>query len=308
MTTIRGVKDRRFKFVQLLNSMFEDPKLSLKAKGFIGYCLTKTETWHFNVAHLQKVLLEGERAIYSTINECIEHGYAFRYETRKPNGDFGEWETVFSDSKEEIVLLKQELIEKGIFKESFTNQRFADPIVADPQDVPTSNTECSSNTDCEKQQQQQPPVVVVFSESKSLELLKAQGFDDKTAKSLSRFSLEIIEFQIQHLKTAQDLLGVDNPLGWLRNAIENNWKPAEIPIDPTIEAAQIREKSVLERQKVRAECEKLYDVHEKGFTTRKYFDIGIDVISMRSGDKQFCVPYDNRAVKTLKRFIEIEGL
>lgn len=63
-----------------------------------------------------------------------------------------------------------------------------------------------------------------------------------------------------------------------------------------------------EKQQVRAECEKLYDSHEKGFTTRKYFDIGIDVISMRSGDKHFCIPFDNGTVKTLKRFIEIENL
>lgn len=76
MATIRGVKDRRFKFVQLLNSMFEDENLSLGAKGFIGYCLTKTNDWVFHIDHLVSVLKEGEKAIYSIINECIDQGYA----------------------------------------------------------------------------------------------------------------------------------------------------------------------------------------------------------------------------------------
>ena len=162
--------------------------------------------------------------------------------------------------------------------------------------------------DVNKQQQQQDPVVVVSQDSKSVELLKAQGFDSKTATTLGKFPLERIERQIAHLKSAQDLLGVDNPLGWLRNAIEYDWQPAEIKEDPAIEAAKARESQLIERQKVRAECEKLYIAHEKGFTTRKYFDLGIDVVSMRSGDKHSLAPYDTNAVKTLKRFIECENL
>lgn len=109
MSTIRGVKDRRFKFVQLLNSMFEDQNLSLKAKGFIGYCLTKPSDWKFHIQHLCSVLKEGEKAVYSVINECIEHGYAFRYQPRTEAGEFLPWETVVSDSKHEIEEIKSEI-------------------------------------------------------------------------------------------------------------------------------------------------------------------------------------------------------
>lgn len=133
MSTIRGVKDRRFKFVQILNSMFEDPDLSLKAKGFIGYCLTKTEDWKFHVNHLCTVLKEREKAIYSTIDECISQGYAYRYQTRKENGEFGEWETIISDSKEEIIQITLEI------KKSFTLPQKGDADKGDPDSAPLSN-------------------------------------------------------------------------------------------------------------------------------------------------------------------------
>jgi hypothetical protein len=145
MSNIRGVKDRRFKFVQLLNSMFEDQDLSLKAKGFIGYCLTKPSDWNFNMTHLCSVLKEGEKAIYAVINECIEHGYAYRYQSHADNGDFLPWQTVVSDSKHEIQEIRREI------EKSLTLRGFGDAQTADAQNVPISNTELS-NTE-EKQQQ-----------------------------------------------------------------------------------------------------------------------------------------------------------
>jgi hypothetical protein len=304
MATIRGVKDRRFHFVQLLNSMFEDPKLSLKSKGFIGYCLTKKEDWRFHVSHLSCVLKEKERAIYSTINECIEHGYAIRYQPHKENGEFGEWETIVSDSKEEIILQKKELIEKGLIKESYTDCYFADAQDAVAQSAPHSNTVATEQD--EKQQQQ--AVVVVSSNQESLAALKEAGFDDKTAQSLASFALERIHRQIEHLKKAQELIGVDNPLGWLRNAIEYDWKPGIHKQDFAKEEAELREKQLKDRHAIKKECQKLHDEYESRFTTKKYFVIGLDVLSCRCEKGTFAVPYDNGAVGFLKRFIEIEGL
>src|ERR1700677_2762578 len=118
MSTIRGVKDRRFKFVQLLNDMFEDNQLSLKAKGFIGYCLTKPEDWEFHVSHLCSVLKEGEDCIHATIRECIARGYAYRYRPRSPNGHLLNMVTIVSDSKFEIERTRKEHAECPSFKNS----------------------------------------------------------------------------------------------------------------------------------------------------------------------------------------------
>lgn len=110
MTIIRAVKDRTNPYVQINKKVFEDEKLSLKAKGFIGFCLCKPDHWVFHVAHLATVLVEKETAIYSTINECIEKGYAVRFIRKNSQGAFTKWETIISDSKEEILRIKQEII------------------------------------------------------------------------------------------------------------------------------------------------------------------------------------------------------
>jgi hypothetical protein len=85
-----------------LNSMFEDPNLSLKAKGFIAYCLNKHDDWIFQIDHLCSVLKEGEKAIYSVMKECIENGYAYRYQARGSDGKLLPIEFIISDSKEDI--------------------------------------------------------------------------------------------------------------------------------------------------------------------------------------------------------------
>lgn len=192
MSTVRGVKDRRFKFVQLLNSMFEDPEISLKAKGFIGYCLTKTENWHFHVSHLCSVLKEGEKAIYSVINECISHGYAIRYQKRREDGEYDAWETIVSDSKIEIEAIKKELEEKGLIQKSSTVACFGDAGNGVAEKVPPSNTN-SSNTKKE-QQHAAAPIAAVFSESEKKEratlpiydCLKSVNIPDKDKSEITR--------------------------------------------------------------------------------------------------------------------------
>src|SRR6185295_3046407 len=139
MSTIRGVRDSRFHFVQLLNSMFEDPDLSLKAKGFIGYCLTKKEDWKFHITHLCSVLKEGEKAIYSVINECVENGYAYRYQPRAENGDFLPIETIISDSKVEIAKRKKEIESSPNFKKCLPDRPFGDAIRSGAINAPHSN-------------------------------------------------------------------------------------------------------------------------------------------------------------------------
>jgi len=135
--------------------MFEDPDLSLKAKGFIGYCLTKKEDWKFHITHLCSVLKEGEKAIYSVINECVENGYAYRYQPRAENGDFLPIETIISDSKVEIAKRKKEIESSPNFKKCLPDRPFGDAIRSGAINAPHSNN-MYSNT---KEQQQAKPVL-----------------------------------------------------------------------------------------------------------------------------------------------------
>jgi hypothetical protein len=111
MQLIRSIKDRANPYVQINKQVFNDSNLSLKAKGFIGHCLSQKDGWEFHVSQLCTVLREGERAIYSTITECIDQGYAFRFQIRK-NGAISGCITIISDSKEEIERVKKETAER----------------------------------------------------------------------------------------------------------------------------------------------------------------------------------------------------
>lgn len=206
MSAIRGVKDRRFKFTQLLNSMLEDPGLSLKAKGFIGYCLTKPEDWVFRMSHLTTALLEGERAIYAVINECIEKGYAIRYQPHSPHGDFLPWETIISDSKYEIEERKKELLASEEFQKSVALRCFAGAQDTVPQNAPPSNTYSSNDiskdiSKGEKKEGAAPPAakaaplsslpsrdVVLSSEEKATLFADANGDDSLLEGAIKRYS------------------------------------------------------------------------------------------------------------------------
>ena len=78
MSTIRGLRDKRFKFVMLMRSMFEDPNLSLQAKGLIGFFMAEEkEQEEKDLASVSLNHIEDKESINHIIDECIENGYAW---------------------------------------------------------------------------------------------------------------------------------------------------------------------------------------------------------------------------------------
>lgn len=112
MTILRAQKDRENPYVQINRKMFDDPALSLKAKGFIGYCLSKKDDWRFYVTQLADSLKEGKDSIYSTIKEVEKEGYCIKYQKRDVKGRIITYEYVISDSKAEIQRVKEEMEEE----------------------------------------------------------------------------------------------------------------------------------------------------------------------------------------------------
>lgn len=109
MSVLRSRKDRENPYVQINRKMFDDPNLSMKTKGFIGYCLSKPDDWKFYIEQLTSVLKEKKTALYTAIQEAEEQGYCIKYQHRLEKGRMGKFEYIISDSKEEIAKLKQEL-------------------------------------------------------------------------------------------------------------------------------------------------------------------------------------------------------
>lgn len=151
--------------------MVEDPNLSLKAKGFITYCLSKEETWTFYIKQLVTVLKEGQRALYGIIDECIREGYALRYQPRDVKGNFLEWETIISDSKEEILELKKELLKDPYLKKFVPHCCFAQAEKSEAAHIysntdPTYTKQQHNSMRVEPSSSSTVPITVVVSKEK----------------------------------------------------------------------------------------------------------------------------------------------
>lgn len=71
-------------FTQVANTVLNDPKLSLKAKGLFAYLYSKPPTWDYSLHRMARDLKEGKRAIMMALRELEKTGYLLRQ--RLPNG------------------------------------------------------------------------------------------------------------------------------------------------------------------------------------------------------------------------------
>jgi len=87
-------RKRERNYVTIENAMFHDERLSWKAKGLLGYLLTKPDGWIVRITDLTNHGTDGEKSIRSGIKELRECGYLNFHQTKKPNGKWGKmvWE------------------------------------------------------------------------------------------------------------------------------------------------------------------------------------------------------------------------
>ncbi|MDQ7129505.1 DnaD domain protein [Mammaliicoccus sciuri] len=91
MATFRTVKEDG-DFVLVHKGFIYDSNISAKAKGILLYLLSRPNNWKIYTSEIQKHMTDGLKAVNSGVNELIAIGYIERKQTRKDNGDFGEYE------------------------------------------------------------------------------------------------------------------------------------------------------------------------------------------------------------------------
>jgi hypothetical protein len=65
----------RGRFTMVPNAIFEDPNLSIEAKGLLGYLLSRPPNWQTQQEHLQRTLQIGRKLLRRCRDELIEAGY-----------------------------------------------------------------------------------------------------------------------------------------------------------------------------------------------------------------------------------------
>jgi len=71
---------------------FKDPRLSFKAKGILGYLLTKPDNWVVRISDLMNHAKDGRDSVYAGLKELHEHNYYHKVQARDAKGRLSHWE------------------------------------------------------------------------------------------------------------------------------------------------------------------------------------------------------------------------
>lgn len=85
-------------FTVLANAALQDPELSLKARGLLGYMLSLPADWDYTIAGLSAKCREGVSAIRGAIAELMQAGYVQRRQTRDEHGRLSGYEYTVYES------------------------------------------------------------------------------------------------------------------------------------------------------------------------------------------------------------------
>jgi hypothetical protein len=118
MTIVRRQHNSRF--ASLPNAIWEDPRISIEAKGVLGYLLSRPHNWHVRPQQVGQILDVGKDKLQRIFQELISAGYVTREQNRDDAGSFGSMEYVVRD--ETVASLPQP-----------ENPQTAKPHAADPQ-------------------------------------------------------------------------------------------------------------------------------------------------------------------------------
>ncbi|WP_316202623.1 MULTISPECIES: hypothetical protein [unclassified Bradyrhizobium] len=96
MTIVR--REHRAQFTIVPNAVFADPRLSVEAKGVLGYLLSRPHKWHVRLDHVGRTLVVGRKKLQRIFRELIAAGYVAREAQRIADGHrFGELDYIVRD-------------------------------------------------------------------------------------------------------------------------------------------------------------------------------------------------------------------
>ena len=95
MSVVRRHHNSNFTVVP--NAIFEDARLSIEAKGTLGYLLSRPHDWTIRLTHIGTTLRLGRDKTERIFQELQDAGYVVRGKQRRVNGVWGPMEFVVFD-------------------------------------------------------------------------------------------------------------------------------------------------------------------------------------------------------------------
>jgi hypothetical protein len=97
-TILRKPHNAENPYVVITKNIFEDRALSWRAKGMMGYFLSRPDDWTIIIGDLVKRSPEGRTAVRSILNELEKHGYLFKRQLRDEKGHWAGTEMIVLES------------------------------------------------------------------------------------------------------------------------------------------------------------------------------------------------------------------
>ena len=85
-------KDYKKEYTVIMNNIFKEKDLSLKAKGLLCYAISKPNNWRFSKRGIMTSCTDKEGSIETALKELEEHFYLTRERIR----DKGKFNTVYT--------------------------------------------------------------------------------------------------------------------------------------------------------------------------------------------------------------------
>ena len=222
-TIIRTIKKNQY--VTINNSVFTDQRLSWKAKGIMGYLLSRPDNWKVIVGDLVKQSKDGRDAVYAGLKELKQHGYLEHRPVRQLDGKkaITGWEYIVHE--EPIETAKEPLTENPKVDQKQVDYPLTDfPYVDNPDvDNPTLLSTNSTND-----------LILPITDKTQTEDTVCVDTIQKEAKTALGISLresEILRWLTPYDETyVMDKIaivasqGSNNPLRSIRDALKNNWQ------------------------------------------------------------------------------------
>jgi hypothetical protein len=74
--------EHRAQFTVIPNTIFRDDRLSIEAKGVLGYLLSHPHHWQVRLDHIGRTLCIGRKKLQRIFRELIDAGYVTREQPR----------------------------------------------------------------------------------------------------------------------------------------------------------------------------------------------------------------------------------
>ena len=158
-TIFRIQKNADNPFVMIDKRIFTDQKLSYRAKGVLGYLLSRPDNWVVNMVDVANQSTEGRDAVVTAVNELIKHGYVERIEHRE-NGRFKAYEYLVYEVPKPVSASDDTAHWKTVNGKSVNGSTVSGKSTTTNKDNTKTDSNNTDGTDTGKKQQQKKPKTV----------------------------------------------------------------------------------------------------------------------------------------------------